>query len=182
MVAQGSHPICKNMVKDYKTEVLGQKRRGTAPAPCRQAQEEEEEEEEQRDQVIGKGKAAEGVYQGGNKQATGDRGGARNLLEVQSPPTDVHPPAPTTASSSSNPHPSSPNRFQVLDPDNPFAPTPDDNDSDLYEDAMLAAGLPSDYIPLLSGYEYTFESAMGAATRPEDSPKNFKDAMSCPDK
>ena len=66
MVAQGSRPIRAGQIMDY-TELLGMRpRRGTQPVARRQAAVEEEEEEiEAQDVVIGHGRQAENINQGG---------------------------------------------------------------------------------------------------------------------
>ncbi len=64
LVAQGSRPVRSGRVTDYKTQVLGEKRRGTAPVPRRNRDRAEEEEEERQHVVIGRGKQQKAYKQG----------------------------------------------------------------------------------------------------------------------
>lgn len=152
--AQGSRPIRSGRVDDYVT-LTGVTRRGTQPAPRRQRADAEEDELEHENLIVGHGLAAKDVRPGGASAQMADRGGARN--------------------------------------DGRLPSVPDDND-DCF-DAMKATPITQsvnfvydiidEYIPWITGFEIAYEMiaerAFGAAVRPHDAPRSFKEAMASPD-
>lgn len=176
--AQGTRPIRQGRVQDYYT-LQGMRRRGTAPVPRRQVVQVEDEEIEGRDVVIGNRNAAEDVRQGGANEQMADRGGERmgqRPPSVEPPPVEQQIESPVAAQA---PAPADSSDSDEASIDNALKTT------SIIESVNFVYDICDEYVSWIDGYgiacDLAIEKAFGAAVRPKDAPRSFKEAMSSPD-
>jgi len=154
LVAQGNRPIHAK-VTDY-TQLLGMRRRGTQPVARRDVERDVDDFVEQQDITIGSS-----TQGGASTSQVADRGGAWNIN-----------PPPITAEDYEGDTDDEPTDIQAA-----LRATP------ILNSVLHVYGLSDEYITFADGREMALnmavdaQSALGAATRPEDSPHSWKEAM-----
>ncbi|KAG8909153.1 hypothetical protein FRC01_007101, partial [Tulasnella sp. 417] len=145
------------------------KRKGTQPAPRRV----EEVDDRDTDVVIGRGGVREQPRQ--EMQQVLDRGGTQNPPDSPERP----PPGAFPTTNQFSALDISPDSEEEADVENAVKVTP------IVDSLEYVYGVSNDFIPCdlaqKIGFEIAREKALSVATRPEDSPRNWREAMSRPD-